>query len=366
MAIPYIGDAAANVAQWGQNINQALGDKTTGLQQLSNNLRYTQESNAPQPDWNTEAGRLNGIIYNYAGHQIGTYNTGNTDDNQQVLGRSSSGNSSYNPEDLAYIDSQMGRLRGQYGKADTALSQGLKSLIDSYNNARSDANFERGRELENLGLKREDTNRGKDRAIDRVDDNARTLRESLLRRIGMASGSDSSAYKFAAPTAVAREASGQRGDVMEDYGVNFRNLGLTEKRANEDYDKLLAAIDADKRSREGKLRSGVENQRQSIDEALAEAAAQRAKLLGGGYDQVRSAMAPYESQIAQRDKTINSLFDKYRTVGKFNPVKVDMPNLRDYTVDRAAIQANEQAGTQDPYAPYRPQIQGDDDDELLV
>lgn len=279
-------------------------------------------------------------------------------------GSGSGSGASYNPQDLAYLDSQKSRLQGQYGKADTALSQGLKELLDSYNNARSDANFQRGRELENLGLKREDTTRAKDKSLDRVNDNARTLRDSLLRRIGMASGSDSSAYRFAAPTAVAREASGQRGDVMEDFGVNFRNLALTERRAEEDYDKLLEAIDTDKRGREGKLRSGIELQRQGIDESMAELEAQRQRLLGGGYNQVRSALAPIEDRIASRDKTINSLFDKYRTVGKFNPVKVNMPNLRDYMFDKAAVQTNEQAGTQDPYAPYRPQIQ--DEEELLV
>lgn len=292
---------------------------------------------------------------------------GNVD---EVLGRNSgeqSGGSApaYSREDLAYLDSQKSRLQGQYGKADTALSQGLKELLDSYNNARSETNFQRGRELENLGLKREDTTRAKDKSLDRVNDNARTLRDSILRRIGMASGADSSAYQFAAPTAVAREASGQRGDVMEDFGVNFRNLGLTERRAEEDYDKLLEAIDTDKRGREGKLRSGIELQRQGIDETMAELETQRQRLLGGGYDQVRSALAPIEDRIASRDKTINSLFDKYRTVGKFNPVKVNMPNLRDYMFDKTAVQANEQAGTQDPYAPYRPQIQ-DEEEERLV
>lgn len=265
--------------------------------------------------------------------------------------------------DLAYLDSQEAALRRQYGRADSSLSQGLRDLIDSYNNARSDANLQRGREIENLTLKREDTGRAKDNALDRVNTNARMLADSLRRRIGMASGSDSSAYKITAPGAVAREASGERGDVMEDYGVNFRNLDLTERRANEDFDSLLKAIDADKRSREGKLRSGVEMQRQSIDEALAQIAAQRASASGGD---VRAALAPYEAQIASRDRTIDSLFNKYRNVGKFNPVKVNAPTLRDYMVDKTAVQANEQTGSDSPYSPYLPNLQSEDDEELMV
>ncbi len=275
------------------------------------------------------------------------------------------GGSTYNPADLAYLDSQEDRLKGQTRRADTSLAQGLASLLDSYNSTRSDTNRQRGRELENIGVKREDTIRGKDKALDKVNTNARVLADSLRRRLGMASGADSSAYKFAAPTAVAREASGERTDVLGDYGVNFRNLDTTEKRAKEDYDNLLRAIEEDKRSREQKLRQGIESQKIGIAESLAEVARQRALLQGGGYDQVKSAMAPYEKEISSRESAIDGLFNKYRNVGKFNPVKVNMPNLRDYMVDKAGIQANEEAGTEDPYTPYRPQLQ-DDEENLLI
>lgn len=266
-------------------------------------------------------------------------------------------------EDLAYLDSQEGALRRQYGQADNSLAQGLQSLIDSYTRNRNDANFQRGREIENLNLQEQDTTRKKDSAIDRVNTNARTLADSLRRKIGMASGADSSAYKITAPGAVAREASGERGDVMEDFGVNFRNLDLTKRRANEDFDRLLGAIEDDKMNRERQLRTGIEQQKMGIDEALQRVAAQRASGQGGAA--VRAAMAPYEQQIAARDAAINDIFNKYRTAANFQPVKVDTPELRDYTVDRAAINANREAGTQDPYAPYRPQLM-DDEEQFMV
>lgn len=290
---------------------------------------------------------------------------GNTGGNNYNNDGTANSAPSYNPADLAYLDDQESRLKRQYGRADVSLRQGLQDLLDSYNRTRSETNMQRGRELENLGVQREDTLRKKDSALDKVNTNARTLAESLRRRLGMASGSDSSAYKIAAPGAVAREASGQRGDVMEDFGVNFRNLDVTERRAKEDFDKLLGAIEEDKRSRERGLRQGIESQKMSIDESLAELARQRALVTGGGYDQVKAAMKPFTDRMQSRESAIDQLFNKYRNVGKFNPVKVNMPNLRDYMVDRAAIQANEQAGTQDPYAPYRPQLQ-EDDEELMM
>lgn len=272
---------------------------------------------------------------------------------------------SYNPADLAYLDDQQSRLERQLGRTNTYLTQGLAELMDSYNKSRTSANQQRGRELENLGLQREDTTRKKDSTLDRVNTGARTLADSLRRKIGMASGSGSSAYQIAAPGAVARQASEQRGDVMEDFGTNFRNLDLTERRANEDYNTLFESLESDKKSRERALRQGIEEQRLGIDQSLAELARQRALVKGGGYDQVKQAMSKYTDRMTDREKTIDSLFNKYRSVGKFQPVKVNAPQLRDYTVDKAAIQANQQAGTNDPYAPYRPQLM-DDEEQFLV
>ena len=293
---------------------------------------------------------------------VNTYNNTGTAANYNSGGAQAP---SYNPADLAYLDDQQARLERQLGRTNTYLSQGLAELMDSYNKSRTSANQQRGRELENLGLQREDTTRKKDSTLDRVNTGARTLADSLRRKIGMASGSGSSAYQIAAPGAVARQASEQRGDVMEDFGTNFRNLDLTERRANEDYNTLFESLEADKKSRERALRQGIEEQRLGVDQSLAELARQRALVKGGGYDQVKQAMSKYTDRMTDREKTIDSLFNKYRSVGKFQPVKVNAPQLRDYTVDKAAIQANQQAGTQDPYAPYRPQLM-DDEEQFLV
>ena len=272
---------------------------------------------------------------------------------------------SYNPADMAYLDDQQSRLERQLGRTNTYLTQGLAELMDSYNKSRTSANQQRGRELENLGLQREDTTRKKDSTLDRVNTGARTLADSLRRKIGMASGSGSSAYQITAPGAVARDASEKRSGVMEDFGTNFRNLDLTERRANEDYNSLFESLEADKKNRERALRQGIEEQRMGVDQSLAELARQRALVQGGGYDQVKQAMSKYTDRMSARESAIDSLFNKYRTVGKFQPVKVNMPQLRDYTVDKTAVQANQQAGTQDPYAPYRPQLM-DEEEQFLV
>lgn len=267
--------------------------------------------------------------------------------------------------DRAYLDDQEARLRRQHGSIDTTERSGLTQLGDSYNKEVSGANAKQGRFLSDVGLQREDTTRGKDAAIGKVNTNARTLADSVRRRIGMASGSGSSAYQQAAPRAVSRLASGERTNVLENFGTNFRNLDIRENRGKEDFASMLEDIAAQRKSRESDFRSGLLDRRNQVDNSLSEVARQRALLGGGGYQQVKSAMAPFASSIDSRQSEIDSLFDRFRTPYAQKPVDVSMPNLRDYTVDRAAINANNSRG-QDPNSPYGQFLRKDDEEERLV
>jgi hypothetical protein len=265
-------------------------------------------------------------------------------------GTSSGSGSGYSADDVAYIDDLIANYNRQLGRTDTGLKQGLSQLENSFNKEQSRQNQLRGRALEDFSMQREGTDLAKGRAIGQIDTNARTLADSLRRRLGMAGGTDSSAFKFAAPQAVARQASGERTDVLSDYGQNYRVLDTSEKRATEDFENLLADLVEQRRTRESGLRSGVLEQKNQISEALANAAREKAAILGGGYSAARSASAPYTNDIASRESQIDSLFSKFQTPYSVQDVKVNTPSLRDYTVDRAAINANQ--GSSSTYSPY--------------
>lgn len=260
---------------------------------------------------------------NLYGHEYNTYGTGTS--------------STDTAADRAYLDDQEARLRSQSGYADKTLADGLMALLDSYNKSASSANEDRSRALEDFSTKREDTIRGKDTALDKVNTNARTLANSLRQKLGLASGSDSSVYQYAAPGAVARQAAQSRAGVVGDFGQNFRNLDTAETRAKTDFEQLLADLDAQRKQKESDFRSSILDKKNSIDTSLSEVARQKALLAGGGYNQVKSAMAPYSSAIDTRNAEIASLFDKYRTPYTVKAVDVQAPELKDYTVDKASI-----------------------------
>ena len=273
--------------------------------------------------------------------------------------------STYNPQDIAYLDDQMARLRSQHGSADTALNNGLTQLQDSYGREVQGANTRQNQTMQDFTTKETDTTRAKDSALTRTNENARTLAEGLRRRLGLASGSGSSAFQFAAPGAVAKMATENRTGVLENFGANFRDLNTSRDRVKSQYEEMLADLESQRKTRESDFRSGILEKKSQIDGSLAEAARQKALALGGGYEQVKTAMSPFVSQIDSRQAEIDGLFNKFRTPFAQKAVDTSMPTLRDYMVDRANIGAG-QPGPQDPTAPYKNPFGIKEDDEKQV
>jgi len=268
---------------------------------------------------------------------------------------------SYDPGDLAYLDSQQDLLNRQLGRTDTGLRQALEQLLNAYNKEVSGANKQRGRAMEDFDDKAEISEQGRGRELGKVDTSARMLANSLRQRLGLASGSGSSAYQIAAPRAVQRQASEQRGDVLEDYSANFQALDKDRTRATEDFAALLEDLAAQRKSREGGVRNDILAQRGEIQSNLGYVAGQRQKLLGGGYDDVRKAMSPYEQAIRGGESEIDKIFDKYTTKYNVKPVNVRNTQLRDYATDEAAVRDNAATGNQSEYAPYKSYLEEDEE-----
>jgi hypothetical protein len=325
------------------------------LGQFGNSSSSLTNSNSNSVDFSNPTG-FTGVLGTNSNNQTGGVsgaNTGGTDQSAVTGGSTSggSGGAGYNSEDLAFIDSQIGYLQSLANDITTKYNQGKQGVESSYNKNYSEATQQRGRSLEDLKLKEEDTARGKDRAIGQVNTYARTLGDSVRRKLGMASGSDSSAYQVAAPGAIARDASGKRTGVLEDYGTNFRNLDLTKKRAETDYKSLLDSLTEQRNQKLYGLETGIADQRDQLAMQEANFVGERQKLLGGGYNRVRMAQQPYLDQINSRKASINDLFTKYNPTYDKKEVVVNAPSLRDYMVDRTQISGGGQV--EDQYAPYQ-------------
>jgi hypothetical protein len=93
------------------------------------------------------------------------------------------------------------------------------------------------------------------------------------------------------------------------------------------------------------------SQKQGVYQSLSDLAAERQRLLGGSYQDTRLATQPYQDKYFNLQNQIDALPSKFST--KVDPRKVDVKpvQLRDYIVDRQAINASKSSG-QTQYSPY--------------
>jgi flagellar biosynthesis/type III secretory pathway protein FliH len=271
-------------------------------------------------------------------------------------------NTNVNADDYAYLDEQEGLLRQLLGRADGSLTSGLNNLTDSYNLSKTRANEDQSNRLTDFNTKQVNTEKGREKSINNVDQNARTLRDSVMRMLGMAGGRSSS--QEVAGNAVAREASKNRTNVLEDYGQNMMQLDQGRKRNQTEFERFLQDLDMQKNEKEQQLRTGIDSERSSVNQRLAEIARQRAGLQGGTYSQLRAASAPYMDAISQADQRIAGYNDQFRNPTlSVAPVRAQQLNLKDYVVDRVGI--NGQGNTQQQYSPYSNFLPKNQEEEQL-
>lgn len=232
------------------------------------------------------------------------------------------------------LDDQEGDLRRLLGSVDTQETQGLANINDSYNGELATGQKGYAQQVE-------DNTRNKLRALGQVDQGAYTANNSLRRLLGMSGSANQSALKFAAPNAIARDASQKRNIQVENYGLNDRNITTAKNKYETD---LLTA----KAKREMDFKKGIATQRQTLNNDLGDIAGQRASLNGGNYQSVRDARAPFKNQANAYQSTIDNLYNDYK--GSLN-VTPQQASLKDFVVDKSAIQAN-QAGGGGDYSPY--------------
>lgn len=293
----------------------------------------------------------NDVVSGFNSGGLSLDNPNSNYDSSLGSGGSAGGAAAPSAQDLAYLDQQRSLYERLLSDVDKFQNNALGELKNNYTLEKNRANRNRSRALEDYQTQRSDTQSDKSKALNQVDTNSRTLYDSLRKVIGGASGTGSSAFLYAAPNAVARVASGERGDVMENYGENMRSLVTAEDRAKTDFELLLEDLARQRSQNERALRTGFDTERQTINDSLASIAAERASLMGGNELQ---ATAPYrEAYMSLQDK-ITGYPDQFSTTVNPQAINVDPVNLRDYTVDRQAINANRNQGqsVNSPYAQF--------------
>lgn len=264
---------------------------------------------------------------------------------------SSSGIPNYTADNLAFFNDQEAQLRSLLGRTDTGLAQGLTRNEDVYNREYGEAEREKERAYSGFQDKRVQTNQDKLGAYGRINQGANTGFRSLGQIIGRAAGTGSSAFRDLLPDVIGRDVSGKRRATTETYGRNLQNIDKAQGQYDISFGDVLSDLLRQKRENEENLRGGIEGQRQTINQQLAQNAAERAKAQGGGYAAAKVAAAPFQQAIEGSRNAVESFFNQFRTPYQRQAAVAASPELGQYTVDRSAINANTQPGV-DPTNPY--------------
>jgi hypothetical protein len=275
-----------------------------------------------------------------------------TEDPSGAYTGGSAGGGADNSYDIAGIDAQANQLRSFLDGSGRRLDEGMAGINDDATRLRNKNNLDRSRTAEDFGLRTEDTQHNKDGKLDGIDTRARVQSNSLRNLVGRAAGSGSSAYQIAVPDAVTREASVDREGVQEDFGANFRDLGLARKRADEDYAGVDEDINHQVNDKTKALKEGVMSAQNDATASMADLARRKAALQSGN---VKAAGAGYDAEIAARQAAMDQLFGQYRTPITAKAVQVDTPQLRDY-VDNGAAVGMDSSGAAPGTSPYSPFI----------
>ncbi len=360
----------SNPADW--QITDSLQGQEGGINPVKAALKYTTPIGvldiAKDSLESTGFGSPNSTIDNPTGTLPATTtqpNVTQTNDFSNLGSGGYTGGTSGNSQDLAFVDSQSQLIDRLIASLTGQRANGVDNINTGYQSDVNKATEQRDRALNQYSTQRGDTINQKQQSIGKVDDYARQLANSVRQRIGLASGSNSSAYQYAAPNAIARDASGKRNDVLQNYAVNLRNLDQSETYAKNDFESLLQDYMNQKQDKMRQFDTGLTQQRQGLVSQRGDLAGEKARLTGAGYDGIRTAQQPYLNQYSQLNDKIGQFFQQYKNpVYQTRDVATQNPTLQDYTVDQTAVNANSQGGGSQ-YSPYANFLQKKKDQSYL-
>lgn len=271
-----------------------------------------------------------------------------------VLGASNtsgSGTPDTSQSDLAYLDSQDGSLRQQLASAQQGLNDGLTQLEDTYNQQHGRTTADQATADEGYNTQRTQTTQDKLKAVDSANMGGYTLANSVRRILGLAGGSNSSAFQVAAPKLIADDTTAKRQGVNDTYTRNYGTIDSSQNATDTKFQRALQDLADQRKQKEEGLRSGILQQEQDINNQLGQNALTRTQINGGGYAAAHAALAPTQNAIADNQAKIDALFGQFRTPYSVSDTAPVAANTDSYTVKPTTLNTGAGATTNGDNAP---------------
>lgn len=257
----------------------------------------------------------------------------------------------YDPVELGLLDDQLKWAKQGISRLGNQKNIGLENILNSFNESRNQLGEQRGVAERDYNTTKEQTGQDYTDTRSSIRSQAGNQFTSLQRLLGSMGAGRSSAAQIMAPFAVGREAAMRFGDVEQDFGRNQQALDTSWGDTTRQFESLGEQLERERRRKENELNAGIKSNEATLQDQMSGLELQRQQLLGGGLDDVRAAIAPYQSRVQQLLGSIDNLGRQYSGSVKANGnVSFARPDLAQY--DYSQFNAPTRGGERSPIADY--------------
>lgn len=256
----------------------------------------------------------------------------------------------------AYWEDQISQLERLLESAKTQKGQSIDRLGRSFDRGRARLNEDQSRLLSEIETSRQDTITDKQDTLNDVNQQARSTFGNLQQILGAAGSGNSSASEVLAPHAIAQESSARRGDVVDEFGRNLRNLETKEDKTQSQFERNLEDLRASRREKKENLLREFLQEQADLNQQLSRAATQREMAGGADFLEAQDARQPFRNRVSEQMDALDNLFNRFRSPEVTpQPIDVQVPDMGNFAVDPIQLtpgqRGNAPAGTL-PFLPF--------------
>lgn len=242
---------------------------------------------------------------------------------------------------LAYLADQEAEANSALARLTGQRQVGLGNIENSANEARNALNSSFGRAQQDFNTTTTRANEDNLSARNMIDRNVARTSTGLQRLLGASGAGGSSAARFAAPYAVARQGADKMSANQTAYGRNIGDLNTNWSRTGEDFEGKKRAVETEVGQKRSALEAGLGQSEASIIQQLQDLALERARAGGQGYNTVRGQLTGFSDRINSILGRVDQLGALYPTgVSRQADVQFQAPSLRGLDTSSIGAPAN--------------------------
>ena len=270
-------------------------------------------------------------------------NTGyDTNSNIYSDGRNSNGYyGDYTSADVANLEGTLSRTDRLLQSLGVNRDVGLSNIKNSYDKTVGRAQNDQSLANKGLNTRASDNDAAKLDAFNKINNTAENRYRSAMQTLGVHGAGVSSAAQRVMPYMVSKQATADRGDQVNTYQRNARDIATAQNKSDLDYKRLFEDLLGNYQKDEQGLRQSYLNQENDLYGQRAQVASQLDYARGGTGQQ---AYADLNGRLTNNQNSLDELVRRYATPAyNYQAIDSTAPTLSQFGTDTQAINGSQMA-----------------------